>query len=212
MVLLLRAIAVLVMGISLMPLLNERTLYPGNKAAIAESQTPAAPTQTPLRKPDVMFVPTPPEVVDRMLTIANVNKNDILYDLGSGDGRIPITAVRERGVQRAVGIDINPKRIRDANARARRAGIADRVQFLNQDLFESNFKEATVVTLYLLPKLNVKLRPQLLTQLKPGSRVVSHNFDMGEWAPERTERVDVHGQTHTVYLWTIPANPPGNLL
>jgi SAM-dependent methyltransferase len=210
--LLLRAITVLVMGTSLVPLINAQTLYPGSKAAIAESQAPAAPTQTPLRKPDVMFVPTPPEVVERMLTIANVNKNDILYDLGSGDGRIPITAVRERGVQRAVGIDINPKRIRDANARAKRAGIIDRVQFLNQDLFESSFREATVVTLYLLPKLNVKLRPQLLTQLKPGSRVVSHNFDMGEWAPERTERVDVHGQTHTVYLWTIPANPPKDLL
>jgi SAM-dependent methyltransferase len=188
-------------------------LHTGRQSTIAEAQTPtAAPIQKPLRKPDVMYVPTPPEVVDRMLTIANVNKNDILYDLGSGDGRIPITAVREYGVQRAVGIDINPKRIRDANARAKRAGITDRVQFLNQDLFESNFREATVVTLYLLPKLNVRLRPQLLTQLKPGSRVVSHNFDMGEWAPDRTEKVDVHGQPHTVYLWTIPANPPANLL
>lgn len=188
-------------------------LHTGRQSTIAEAQAPtAAPIQKPLRKPDVMYVPTPPEVVDRMLTIANVNKNDILYDLGSGDGRIPITAVREYDVQRAVGIDINPKRIRDANARAKRAGITDRVQFLNQDLFESNFREATVVTLYLLPKLNVRLRPQLLTQLKPGSRVVSHNFDMGEWAPDRTEKVDVHGQPHTVYLWTIPANPPANLL
>ena len=206
----LRAIVVFAMGSSFISV--GATLAPENQPAIAQSQSPAAPPQTPLRKPDVMFVPTPPEVVDRMLAMAKVGKNDILYDLGSGDGRIPITAVRKWNVQRAVGIDINPKRVRDANARAKRAGITDRVQFLNQDLFESNFREATVVTLYLLPKLNVKLRPQLLTQLKPGSRVVSHNFDMGEWAPDRTEKVDVHGQPHTVYLWTIPASPPANLL
>lgn len=208
----LRAIVVLAVGTSLIPVGNGQSLHSG-QPAIAEAQAPVtAPPQTPLRKPDVMFVPTPPEVVDRMLTIAQVNKKDILYDLGSGDGRIPITAVRKWGVQRAVGIDINPKRIRDANARAKRAGVTDRVQFLNQDLFESNFRDATVVTLYLLPKLNVKLRPQLLTQLKPGSRVVSHNFDMGEWKPERMEQVDVNGQPHTVYLWRIPANPPANLL
>jgi SAM-dependent methyltransferase len=206
-----RAITAIAIGGSLIPIGRMLTLK--HQPAIAEAQAPATtPPQTPLRKPDVIFVPTPPEVVDRMLTIASVNKNDILYDLGSGDGRIPITAVRQYGVQRAVGIDINPKRILDANARAKRAGITDRVQFLNQDLFESNFREATVVTLYLLPKLNVKLRPQLLTQLKPGSRVVSHNFDMGEWQPERTEQIDVNGQNHTVYLWTVPTNPPANLL
>lgn len=174
-----------------------------------ESPTPA---QSPaLRSPDVVYVPTPPEVVDRMLAIANVSKNDILYDLGSGDGRIPITAVQKIGVRRATGIDIDPQRIKEANAKAQQAGVSERVRFLNQDLFESNFSEATVVTLYLLPELNVKLRPQLLSQLKPGTRIVSHAFDMGDWQPERTAKVVVDGRTHDVYLWTVPKNLPENL-
>ena len=180
----------------------------------ANPQTPASTTaQTPtLGKPDVVYVPTPPAVVERMLAMAEVNQNDVLYDLGSGDGRIPIAAVRDRGVSRAVGIDIDPQRIREANANAEEAGVTDRVRFLNQDLFESNFSDATVVTLYLLPKLNVQLRPQLLQQLEPGTRIVSHDFDMGEWVPERTEQVEANGRMHTVYLWTVPENPPANLI
>lgn len=180
-------------------------------SAQADQQTQT--TQAPagqLREPDVVYVPTPPEVVNRMLAIANVNKNDVLYDLGSGDGRIPITAAQKFGI-RATGIDINPERIREANANAQKAGVTNRVRFLNQDLFASNFSDATVVTLYLLPTLNVKLRPQLFQQLKPGTRIVSHDFDMGEWKPDRTEQVNVNGRVHTVYFWTVPQQVPANL-
>jgi hypothetical protein len=177
--------------------------------ATETADPPAAPgvAQAPtLRSPDVVYVPTPQAVVDRMLAIANVNSKDKLYDLGSGDGRIPITAARKFGI-RATGIDINPERIKEANANAKTAGVTDRVRFLNQDLFQSKFSDATVVTLYLLPELNVKLRPQLFSQLKPGTRIVSHAFDMGDWKPDRTEQVG----SSTIYFWTVPANPPANL-
>lgn len=170
--------------------------------------TQASPGQ--LREPDVIYVPTPPEVVNRMLEIAKVNRNDVLYDLGSGDGRIPITAAQRFGI-RATGIDINPQRIQEANANAQQAGVTNRVRFLNQDLFTSNFSDATVVTLYLLPELNIKLRPQLFQQLKPGTRVVSHAFDMGGWKPDRSEQVEVNGNTYTIYLWTVPQQVPANL-
>ncbi len=180
--------------------------------AQADQQTTQAPTtgKSPLRGPDVVYVPTPPEVVEQMLAVAKVNKNDVLYDLGSGDGRIPITAAQKFGI-RATGIDINPQRIQEANANAQKAGVTDRVRFLNQDLFESKFSDATVVTLYLLPQLNVKLRPQLFSQLKPGTRIVSHDFDMGEWKPERTIQIEAGGRTHTVYFWTVPQQVPANL-
>ena len=151
-----------------------------------------------LRDPDVIYVPTPQDVVDAMLVLANVTKTDVVYDLGSGDGRIPITAAQKYGV-RAVGIDINPQRIKEANENLAKANVGDKVKFLNQDLFETDIKEASVVTLYLLPSLNIKLIPKL-KQLKPGTRIVSHSFDMGsEWPPEKTE--DVNGRT--IYLWTI---------
>jgi precorrin-6B methylase 2 len=157
-------------------------------------------TQAPLRQPDVIYVPTPPEVVTAMLTVAKVGKNDIVYDLGSGDGRIVIAAVKDFGAAKGTGIDINPVRIGEANENAKIAGVTDRVRFLNQDLFETNLSEATVVTLYLLPSLNVKLMPKLMAELKPGTRIVSHSFDMGDWKPEQT--IDVNGRT--VYFWTIP--------
>ena len=156
-----------------------------------------------LREPDVVFVPTPEDVVQQMLKLANVHKGDVLYDLGCGDGRTVITAAKEYGVK-AVGIDINPVRIKESLENAKNAGVADRVIFRNEDLFEADIKEATVVTLYLLPSLNVKLRPKLWKDLKPGSRVVSHDFDMGDWKPEKT--VELEG--HTIYFWTIPAKPP----
>ena len=159
----------------------------------------------------MIYVPTPNEVVERMFAMAEVTSEDILYDLGSGDGRIPIMAVQERGVQRAVGIDIDPQRVRESNENAQVAGVTEQVSFLNQDLFQSDFSEATVVTLYLLPHLNVELRPQLFEQLEPGTRIVSHNFDMGEWEPEQMETMEVGDHTHTVYLWTIPENPPADL-
>jgi len=163
-------------------------------AATASAQ-PAARTQAP----DVIYVPTPYEVVDEMLRLAGVKKGDVLYDLGSGDGRIPVTAAKKFGV-RAVGIDIDPQRIEEAKENARKNGVTGLVQFRQEDLFRANFREATVVTLYLLPDLNVKLRPKLLAELKPGSRIVSHQFDMGTWKPER--KVELNGRT--IYLWTVP--------
>jgi ribosomal protein L11 methylase PrmA len=160
-------------------------------------QTPA---QGTLRAPDVVFVPTPPAVVAAMLKVAKVGPGDVVYDLGSGDGRIPIAAVKDFGAARAIGIDINPERIKEANANLQKAGVGDRVRFLNEDLFETNISDATVVTLYLLPSLNVKLQPKLMKELKPGTRIVSHAFDMGDWKPEQTLTVD----ERTVYFWTIP--------
>jgi tRNA A58 N-methylase Trm61 len=163
-------------------------------------------TQAPLRSPDVIFVPTPPEVVKAMLETAKVTKGDIVFDLGSGDGRITISAVKDFGAVRATGIDIDPQRIREATENLKQAekampGIGSRVRFLNQDLFTTDISEATVITLYLLPSLNVKLMPKLKAELKPGTRIVSHAFDMGnEWAPEQT--IDVDGRR--VYYWTIP--------
>ena len=154
----------------------------------------------PLRAPDVIYVPTPLEVVDVMLEVAKAGPNDVLYDLGSGDGRIPITAVERFNVRRAVGIEINPDRIEQARASARRAKLEGRVEFRNEDLFVADFSDATIITLYLLPRLNLKLLPRLL-ELRPGTRIVSHAFDMGAWRPEQTLRV----QGRTVYFWTIPA-------
>jgi cyclopropane fatty-acyl-phospholipid synthase-like methyltransferase len=166
-------------------------------AVPAGAQTTAAPGQ--LRTPDVIFVPTPQEVVDAMLEVAKVTKNDVVYDLGSGDGRIPVTAAKKYGA-RAVGIDIDPQRIKEANANAESAGVTDKVKFMNADLFTSDISQASVVTLYLLPTLNLKLMPKLKAELKPGTRIVSHAFDMGDWKPEQT--LNVNGRT--VYYWTIP--------
>jgi ribosomal protein L11 methylase PrmA len=156
-----------------------------------------APAQ--LRTPDVIFVPTPQEVVDAMLKLAKVTKNDVIFDLGSGDGRIPITAAKTYGA-RGVGIDIDPQRFKEATENLKAAGVGDRVRFLNQDLFTTDISEATVVTLYLLPSLNLKLLPKLNRELKPGTRVVSHAFDMGTAKP--LETLNVNGRT--VYFWTIP--------
>jgi tRNA A58 N-methylase Trm61 len=151
-----------------------------------------------LRTPDVIYVPTPQDVVEVMLQRANVTSKDFVYDLGSGDGRIPITAAQKYGA-RGVGIDIDPQRIQEANQNLAKAGVGDKVKFLNQDLFETDISQATVVTLYLLPELNLKLMPTL-KKLRPGTRIVSHSFDMGkEWPPEKTQ--DVSGRK--VYYWTI---------
>ena len=149
--------------------------------------------------PDVIFVPTPQEVVEDMLRLANVQKGDVLYDLGSGDGRIAITAARKYGIK-ATGIDIDPERIREANENAKKAGVTDLVQFRQEDLFTADFRDATVITLYLLPDLNVKLRPKLWNELKPGTRIVSHQFEMGAWKPEK--RLESNGRT--IYFWTVP--------
>jgi SAM-dependent methyltransferase len=166
-------------------------------AALLPARTRAQ-TDAPARVPDVVYVPTPDEVVAAMLEVARVGPTDVLYDLGSGDGRIPIAAAKRFGT-RGLGIDIDPQRIRDANANAVAAGVTDRVRFVQGDLFELDLSPATVITLYLLPELNVKLRPTLL-KLKPGTRIVSHDFSMGDWKPERTVRVG----NRTVYFWTVP--------
>ena len=150
------------------------------------------------RRPDVIFVPTRDVVIDAMLDAAKVGPNDVVYDLGCGDGRIVVAAAK-RGA-RAIGIDIDPQRIREANENAAANGVVGKAQFRQEDLFQADFRDATVVTLYLLPSLNVKLRPRLLEQLKPGTRVVSHDFDMGDWEPDQTIEVD----SKTVYVWTIP--------
>lgn len=148
-------------------------------SAVAAVGAPACaqPVEAPERQPDVIFVPTPTEVVDAMLVLAGVRDGDVLYDLGSGDGRIPIAAAKKFKL-RAVGIDIDPQRIREANANARSNGVTSEVTFRNEDLFKSNFSDATVVTLYLLPSLNEKLMPKL-KQLRPGTRIASHAFLMG---------------------------------
>jgi SAM-dependent methyltransferase len=165
--------------------------------------TLAQPQLKPLEKePEVPYVPTHELVVAEMLKVAKVGKNDVLYDLGSGDGRIPITAAKKFGT-RGVGVDIDPARVTEARANAVKAGVADKVKFMQQDLFETDIKEATVVTLYLLPDVNLRLRPKLLSDLKPGTRIVSHNYDMGDWKPLRTITVKVP-EEHTIYYWVVP--------
>jgi SAM-dependent methyltransferase len=158
----------------------------------------AQPFAQELRKPDVFYVPTPQAVVDAMLAMAKVTARDVVYDLGCGDGRIPITAAQKYGA-RGVGIDIDPVRIVEANENAKAAGVTGKVAFLNQDLFASDFTDATVVTIYLSPSLNEKLIPQLKA-LKPGTRIVSHAFDMGStWPPD--DRQEVAGKT--IYFWVV---------
>jgi ribosomal protein L11 methylase PrmA len=169
-------------------------------ATAQPATTTATATTTAERTPDVIYVPTPQPVVEAMLEMAAVKKGDVLYDLGSGDGRIPITAAKMFGI-RATGIDIDPQRIAEANANARQAGVTELVSFREEDLFKADIGKATVVTLYLLPSLNEKLRPKLLAELKPGTRIVSHAFSMGDWNPEATREVD----GSMIYMWTVPA-------
>ena len=158
---------------------------------------------------DVPYVPTPYEVVNEMLRIAGVSKNDILYDLGCGDGRIVITAAKEIGCH-GIGIDIDPQRIEESKNNAVKSGIRDKVKFLQQDLFEADFSKATVVTLYLLQTINLELRPKILRVLKPGTRIVSHDFSMKEWNPDKSTDVKLERRTHSVYFWIVPANVSGS--
>jgi len=155
--------------------------------------------QQPKRTPDIHFVPTPDDVVEAMLRLADVGANDVVYDLGSGDGRIPITAARRFGA-RGVGIDLDPKLVAEAARNAQQAGVADRVRFVEGDIFEADISPATVVTLYLLTSINERLRPKLQKELRPGTRIVSHQFGMGDWAPEREVVMDFR----PLYLWRIP--------
>jgi SAM-dependent methyltransferase len=170
------------------------------------------------REPDVGFVPTPTEVVMEMLKMARVNANDIVYDLGCGDGRFVITAAKVFGA-RGVGIDIDPLRIQESAENARKAGVSDRVKFIQFDLFKAAIGEATVVALYLESDLNLKLRPKLFRELKPGTRIVSHEFDMDNWQPDDSgtvRNVELYYQAHDpskrdtdYYFWVLPANVTG---
>ena len=151
------------------------------------------------RKPDVVFVPTPEPVVHAMLKMAKVGPNDVVYDLGCGDGRIPIAAVKDFGAKKAVCVDIDPQRIKEIKANVAKAGVGDKVEVRHADLFQVDVSPATVVTLYLLPDLNVKLRPKLQRELREGARIVSQSFDMAEWQPEA--KTEVEGKP--IYMWTV---------
>jgi len=164
----------------------------------------AAPAEPVPAGKDVPYVPTPPEVVERMLQLGDVTSGDVVYDLGCGDGRIVIAAVRKPGV-RGVCVEIDPDRVAEARRNAEAAGVADRVRFVQQDLFEAPIQDATVVMLYLLPAVNLKLRPRLLAELHPGTRIVSHAFDMGDWVPERREVVQLAQTHYVIYRWVVPA-------
>ena len=164
------------------------------------------------RAPDVRYEPSPPEVVRVMLDLAAVGPSDVVYDLGCGDGRVVIEAAR-RGA-RAVGVDIDPARVREARSNARAAGVEDRVRIVEGDLYETDLRDATVVILFLQPEVNLKLRPRLLSQLRPGARVVSHWHDMGDWAPDRVVSITAPArggasEQRNVYLWIVPATAPG---
>ena len=167
-------------------------------AVAASAQTPSTP-----KEPDVPYVPTHEKIVAEMLKVAKVKKTDVLYDLGSGDGRIVITAAKKFGT-RGTGIELLPQLVREARDNAQKAGVSELAKFVEGDIFEANIADATVVTLYLLPAVNMKLRPKLL-ELKPGTRIVSHNYDLGDWKPEKTIKINLDDGEHTVYYWVVPA-------
>jgi SAM-dependent methyltransferase len=168
-------------------------------ACVLLSLTVAA-AQTSAPRLDVPYVPSPNPVVDAMLKLAGVTAADTVYDLGCGDGRIVIAAAKDYGAK-GVGVDINPERIQEARDNAKKANVEEKVRFEENDLFKADIAKASVVTLYLLPDVNQRLRPKLLKELKPGTRIVSHSFDMGDWKPQRDELVD----GRHIYLWTVPA-------
>jgi SAM-dependent methyltransferase len=169
-------------------------------AALLGFEHSASAQKTPLRAPDVWWEPSTTGQTLAMLKLAGVSRKDTVYDLGCGDGRLVITAAKEFGA-RGVGIDLDPERIKDSVANAQKAGVTRLVKFRNEDLFDADIRDATVVTLYLWPSVNLKLRPKLLKELKPGTRVVSNLHNMDDWEPEKQTHVD----GHPIYLWTIPA-------
>ena len=183
--------------------MNRRWILLAMLAALAGLPNTLAAQQAQLGPPDVPYEPSTPEQTLAMLRLAGVTRRDVVYDLGCGDGRIVIAAAKQFGA-RGVGIDIDPQRIQESVTNAREEGVARLVQFRNEDLFQSDIHEATVVTLFLWPWVNLQLRPKLLRDLKPGARVVSHYHDMGDWKPEKV--IEVGG--HKLYLWTIPAAAP----
>lgn len=171
-----------------------------------------SPTPSDTIDRDVPFVATSQKIVEGMLEVAGVSEGDVVYDLGSGDGRIVITAAKQFGA-RGVGVEIDPELVEKARARAREVGVADRVEFRQKDLFNADVSDATVVTLYLWPEVNLKLRPKLLRQLDPGDRIVSHDFRMGDWEPDRTVELG-RGKTgmEIAYLWIVPETIPDDLM
>lgn len=209
----LRSEVILVFVALIFPSLSSAT-SPGITGKIAVGETRVAKTNVlstqrskqkkRLRKPDVIYYPTPPDTVAEMLRMAKIKEGDVLYDLGSGDGRIPIAAATQYGI-RAVGIEIDPKLVTEAERNARQVNVSHLVRFRNEDMFLVNYSEATIVTLYLSEKLNVLLRPKLLRELRPGSRILSHDFRMGDWKPQQTVRVPWGKLYRTIYLWTVPA-------
>ena len=182
---------------------RRRLLARAGAGSLALGTTVSPRTAFAQQRFDVPYVPTRQVVVDEMLRLAGVGPGDFLIDLGSGDGRIVITAAREFGI-RALGLDIDPQRVAEARDNAVKAGVADRVEFRQENIFDADFSRASVVTLYLLPAVNLRLRPKLLDELRPGTRVVSHDFHMDDWEPDRTLVVG-----KTLYLWTIPAQVTG---
>jgi SAM-dependent methyltransferase len=158
--------------------------------------------------PDVLFIATPEGVSVEMLRLAAVTPQDVVYDLGSGDGRVVVAAARDFGA-RAVGVEIDPELVKQSRDAAYGAGVTERATFLWQDLFATDLRGATVATLYLRDDVNLRLRPKLLRELAPGSRVVSHDFDMGDWRPDRVQRVRGPARDHTLYLWVVPADVAG---
>jgi predicted O-methyltransferase YrrM len=179
-------------------------------ASLGLDAVPAC-AQAPARAPDVPYEPTPPKVMAEMLRLARVRATDVVYDLGCGDGRIVIAAVQQSGA-RGVCVDIDPQRIAESRRNAEAAGVADRITFRTEDLFATRIDDATVVMLFLWPEINLRLRPRLLQELRPGTRVVSHWHDMGDWKPQKSVQVIASGRERPVYFWTIPAHsePPGS--
>jgi predicted RNA methylase len=176
-------------------------------AALLSAAVAAAQSAQPRHEPDVPFVPTTDEAVQAMLKLAGVKKTDIVYDLGCGDGRIVIAAAKTYGAH-GVGVDINPVRIGEAKENAKKAGVENLVRFEENDLFQADIHEASVVTLFLLSHINLKLRPKLLQDLRPGTRIVSNTFDMGDWKAEKEITVGDSGEesylSHRLFLWTVP--------
>ena len=165
-------------------------------------------TTRPSGGPDTPFVSTPAPVVSAILALAGVTGDDVVYDLGSGDGRVVITAARDFAA-RGVGVEIDPKLVHRSTENAYRSGVSDRARFVWEDLFKVSVADASVVTLYLLPEVNLKLRPKLLAELRPGARIVSHDFSMGEWVADRVERVKGPEREHVLYYWVVPAAVDG---
>jgi SAM-dependent methyltransferase len=184
--------------------LAQHAVEPTPRLLVAQAQPAATPPEQPSRRPDIHYVPTPESLVEEMLQTAKVEKADLVYDLGCGDGRIVIMAAKKFGA-RGIGIDIDPVRVAEATENAKKAGVADRVKFLKQDLFQSDFKDGTVIALYLLTSLNEKLRPKLLAETKPGTRIVSHAFGMGAWQPDASKTIE----NRNMFYWAVPANVSG---